>query len=200
MTAFNHMWMRVSGREGRSVYETVAARYEEAHRHYHTLAHIAACLTELGQTQVDDESRNRIELAIWFHDAVYDVPAKNNEVRSAEFFKKIATEHGVEPTLTEDVIQMIKATAKHEIPPHCDTYAMRLLLDIDLSILGATPERFQEYNENIRQEYASVPNLIYVMKRKQALRRFLDRPNLFFTPEFCQRYEQQARTNIQGLL
>jgi predicted metal-dependent HD superfamily phosphohydrolase len=73
----------------------------------------------------------------------------------------------------------------------------RLLVDIDLSILGATPERFDEYEVQVRQEYAWVPGPLFRRKRGEILQAFLVRPSIYSMPWFRQRLEAQARSNLQ---
>jgi predicted metal-dependent HD superfamily phosphohydrolase len=73
-----------------------------------------------------------------------------------------------------------------------------LLVDIDLAILGADAARFAEYDAAIRKEYAWVPGIVYNMKRKSILQKFLERPAIFTTPRLVERYEQRARANLRA--
>ena len=86
------------------------------------------------------------------------------------------------------------ATRHEVLPEHDDA---RLLVDIDLAILGADPERFAEYDAQVRAEYAWVPWPIYGIKRKQVLQGFLQRQAIYATPYFHARLEQQARANLR---
>ena len=54
-------------------------RYCEPHRRYHNIAHIAELLWRGRECDLSDEQ----VLAVWYHDAIYDVPSQDNEVRSA---------------------------------------------------------------------------------------------------------------------
>ena len=172
--------------------------YEERHRHYHTLTHIEECLGEAASVPLDEPSRARLCLAIWFHDAVYAIGCTDNEVQSAELFRRSAP--GLPAGLVEDVALLILATQRHEVTPQNDSPLLRLFLDIDLAILGAPAERFARYDREIRQEYASIPLLFYAPKRKKALRRFLDRPPIYSTELFRDRYEASARANLLRVL
>jgi predicted metal-dependent HD superfamily phosphohydrolase len=194
--AFLALWQAVTGKAGDELYAEISGRYCEPQRYYHTLAHISACLSELQQLSLPRALQERIGLAIWFHDVVYDPLARDNEQQSAGFFQKKASADGMAPDLIQEVSSMIEATMRHEAPSEAEARATRLLIDIDLAILGASPARFRAYDEAIRREYAAVPALIYRRKRRQVLRSFLDRQNLFCTPEFRERYEQQARKNL----
>lgn len=198
--AFRALWYDVTGQSGDKVYTELSGHYSEHRRHYHTLAHISACLSELESLVLTPDLRQRIRLAIWFHDVIYDPAARDNETRSAEFFQKQALAAGMAHHLVQDVSCMIEATQRHEAPPGPNAYETSLLIDIDLAILGASPARFRLYDEAIRKEYAHVPAFLYGPKRKKILREFLDRRNLFSTPEFKEKYERQARENLLGII
>jgi predicted metal-dependent HD superfamily phosphohydrolase len=71
-----------------------------------------------------------------------------------------------------------------------------VLVDVDLSILGATQSRFDEYERQVREEYGWVPEPIYRRKRREILESFLGRPAIYNTARFIGRYEQQARANL----
>jgi pantetheine-phosphate adenylyltransferase len=198
--AFLRLWRDATGQAGDELYGEISERYCEPQRHYHTLTHISACLSELQQLSLTRVEQERIGLAIWFHDVIYDPLASDNEERSAEFFQGKATAAGMPLDLIQQVSSMIEATKNHEALPHPDGRATRLFIDIDLAILGASPVRFRAYDEAIRKEYASVPAVIYNPKRRHALRRFLDRQNVFCTSEFRERYERQARENLLSVV
>lgn len=72
--------------------------------------------------------------------------------------------------------------------------------DIDLAILGATPERFDQYEEQIRQEYIQVPWKMFCMGQATILRKFLEQPMLYDSPIFQQKFEQIARASKFGAL
>ena len=88
---------------------------------------------------------------------------------------------------------MVMATRHAAVPPDPDA---RVLVDVDLSILGAPAARFDEYEAQVREEYAWVPGFIYRRERRKILQGFLARPAIFSTAPFLERYEQQARVNI----
>ena len=161
------------------------ARYSEPHRHYHTLAHIEHMLELLPHA---DETT---VAAVWFHDAIYDGP--RNEERSAELAAHALRELGFEQIAL--VERMILATKRHEpgdLPDHALAF-----LDADLAILGSERERYDEYVRQVRQEYAYVPDAQFREARNAILRTFLERPRLFFTGQFFDRFEVKARANLQ---
>ena len=68
-----------------------------------------------------------------------------------------------------------------------------MLIDSDLAILGASESAYQAYANQIRQEYAWVPETDYRMGRRKVLERFLARPRIF---HYLADLEASARRNI----
>src|SRR5688572_17453494 len=59
----------VPARSGAETFDALVKAYADPGRYYHNLDHLAAVLAELDAP--DEEARPRVELAVWFHDAVY---------------------------------------------------------------------------------------------------------------------------------
>lgn len=178
----------------RRTIDALIARYTEPHRAYHNLEHIVACLRELDREHPIATPYDAIEWAIWFHDAIYDSQAKDNEERSAELALRTMRELGITNPSAADVTRRILATRHRDTPVRDDE---RLLIDIDLSILGQSPAVFDRYDEAIRREYAWVSDEDYRRGRTAVLRSFLDRETIYHTPVFKSRLESQARENLR---
>lgn len=103
---------------------------------------------------------------------------------------------GADAAVQGRVERLIMATKHDAAEPAADAPDQQLLVDIDLAILGAAPERFAEYGRQVRAEYGWVPGLVYRTKRKAVLKSFLARPRLYGTAHFRERYEAQARRNL----
>lgn len=88
---------------------------------------------------------------------------------------------------------LILATKKHDGSLDQDAAVM---VDVDLSILGQEPKRFDEYENQIGREYNWVSQSELVVGRTAILKTFLDRPSIYSTDFFRNRYEQQARENL----
>jgi predicted metal-dependent HD superfamily phosphohydrolase len=181
-----------------AIYRTLVARYCEPHRAYHTLAHVEHALRELDGVRDLAEDPVAVELALWFHDVVYDIGASNNEEESARLAREAATNLGLTATRVDRVSQLILAT-RHDSPPtDADS---RLVVDIDLAILGQPAERFDAYEEAIRKEYAPVIEqrgaAQFDAGRARILRRFLSRPTIYSTEYFRHKYEDAARANLR---
>ncbi|MBV1881344.1 MAG: hypothetical protein KUG82_06905 [Pseudomonadales bacterium] len=73
----------------------------------------------------------------------------------------------------------------------------KYLLDIDLSILGATPALYAEYETWIRKEYRYVPGFFYKKGRRKVLESFLAQPSIYLSADFKERNESAARTNLE---
>jgi predicted metal-dependent HD superfamily phosphohydrolase len=178
-------------------YTALLTAYSEKHRHYHTVEHIDHCLHELDNEVALANEPAEVELAIWFHDAVYNPHRSENEEKSAELACALLQRHRVDAERIARVHAHIMAT-RHEAP--AATPDAQLVVDIDLSILGATEEAYSRFEENVRKEYRWVPSTIFRRKRAEILQSFLERPNIYSTKPFRARYEAQARRNLESVL
>jgi predicted metal-dependent HD superfamily phosphohydrolase len=178
-------------------YERLVALYSEKHRHYHTLQHISECLGEFDAAISQAHDPVAVELAIWFHDAIYKPRAADNEERSAALAKECLTAAAAALALIAAVGGLVLDTKAHVTSGHPDS---PLLIDIDLSILGQPEARFDEYERQVRAEYSWVPQIIFRPKRVAILRGFLDRPRIYATDLFFDKYEQAARANLERSL
>ncbi|MCU4386877.1 MULTISPECIES: HD domain-containing protein [Acinetobacter] len=182
--------------EPQKVFNKLIAAYSEKQRAYHTLQHLYECLTLLESSRADFSDAYAVALALWFHDAVYDPQAKDNELKSAELFEKyMAQDLSVE--IVEKIKRWIIATQKHELTNELD---LQFLLDIDLAILATSPARFAEYEQQIQQEYAWVDSDVYSIKRIEVLAHFYQTEPLYQTEYFQQNFEQRAKQNLKRIL
>ena len=178
-----------------ALYTQLLAAWSEPQRHYHTLQHLAECLT-LADSQRDEMTHPaEVVLALWFHDAVYDVRAHDNEARSAQWAAQVLNEAGVSPDECARIDALIMATC-HGAAASPGTPDSALLVYIDLAILGSEESRFAEHEAQIRAEYAWVPPEVFAVKRRAVLRSFLDRPRIYTTDTMHARFETQARVNL----
>lgn len=195
---FEHSWDRCwrglgAGGDGHGLMDKLLEAYSEPQRHYHTTQHLGECLALFDQHRHEVSAWAEVEIALWFHDAVYDVRAHDNEARSADWAGLALSLAGVASERVERVQALILAT-RHQAQPMSPEEA--LVVDIDLAILGADPARFEEYDAQIRAEYAWVPRLIYRQKRRAILRSFLERDPLYHIGSLRQLLEAQARVNL----
>ncbi len=172
---------------------SLLARWAEPHRKYHTPQHLRECLDLFARHRALAERPGEVAIALWFHDAVYDTVRHDNEAESAAWARRALIDAGADAAVADRVHALIMATRHSEVPSTRDA---RLLVDIDLAILGADPARFAEYERQIRDEYGFVPEALFREKRAAILRAFLERPALFSTPACADRYDAAARVNL----
>jgi predicted metal-dependent HD superfamily phosphohydrolase len=195
---FAHVWRGLGARDdGGPVFAWLVAQYAAPTRAYHTQEHIAECLAWLDRVRTLAEHPLELEAAIWFHDAVYEVPASDNEARSGELAVEHALSSGIAAGSAARIAALIACTTH---AAHADGADARLLVDIDLSILGAPPHRYQRFERDVRREYAIVPDELFREGRVQVLNSFLERFAIYETPYFSERLERQARENLSAAI
>ena len=172
--------------------------YRDPRRHYHDIGHIEAMLAGFQDCRPLLHDAGAIELAIWFHDAVYDAAAPDNEERSADLARQVL-DRRLEPERLERVAALILATKKHEFTDGTgaeERSDLAYFLDLDLQILGAEAERFDAYEAAVRREYAHVPETAWRIGRTTVLQRFMVRSRLYFSNLFAEKLEERARANL----
>jgi len=179
--------------DGTDLHRRLVGCWSEKQRHYHTLQHLRECFEHFDSSRAEMRKPAEIAVAIWFHDAFYDPTRDDNEKRSADWAHDAAVEDGVPEATAQRLLQMVMATVDHMPQPDTD---LQLLVDIDLSILGAETARFDESDVQVRREYAHVPEPEWRVARKRVLRGFLDRQRLYGTERFHSMFEVRARENI----
>lgn len=175
------------------------AAYSEPHRHYHDERHLDECLRQLDQ--VDDLSgreRQLLRWAILWHDAIYDPRLTGNEERSAILAERELSACGVEAADAAEVARLIRLTERHKADPIDRLGA--LLISIDLAILGSDPDRYRRYVRDVRAEYMHVPDPMWRAGRSEVLQRLLRAEPLYPEPGFRDRFEAQARLNMDDEL
>lgn len=187
------LWSSLGAEPPPSLLGDLQGRYREPHRAYHTLRHLDECFAAFDSARAQAEHPAEIELALWFHDAIYDTRAADCEEQSARLSREALAQAGLDPVRIARVEALVLAT-KHSNPATGGD-AM-LLLDVDLSILGAETARFDEYEEQVRREYAWVPEAAFRAARRRILASFEARPRLYQTPSFAARLESRARANL----
>jgi predicted metal-dependent HD superfamily phosphohydrolase len=168
------------------------ARYAEPHRRYHTLRHLDECFARIEPVRERAERVGELEAALWYHDAVYDPHASDNEARSADLAVRAMERAGLGEAACERVRALIMATRHDALPAPGDA---ALLVDVDLGILAAPPARFDEYEEEIRAEYVWVPGPLFRRKRREVLSGFVARERIYVSGAFDSD-ERRARENL----
>ena len=181
-------------------FDRIVMAYKEPQRFYHTVQHISECLGLLDWLV---ESRSMepqliLEMALWYHDVVYQPQSSDNEQCSADQAREFLQTGRCRHIKMIDSLIMATCHLK-DTGKAAKTKLAQWIVDIDLAILGSSPQRFTQYETQIRQEYAWVPEALYQQKRQAVLMQFLHRPHIYQSPLFQQRFEAQARRNLSGI-
>lgn len=200
LSKLKHVWFELHQHyhfsEPDKSFNILIAAYSEKQRSYHTVQHLYECLSLFESVQSKLNDVHAVALALWFHDVIYDPQAKDNELRSAELFEQYMAQD-LSVNIVHKVKRWILATQKHVPTNELD---LQFLLDIDLGILAATPERFLQYEQQIQQEYSWVDPDVYSIKRKEVLAHFYQSEPLYQTEYFQQNFERRAKENLRELL
>lgn len=176
------------------VFTNLLGSYGEPHRAYHTVQHLQECFAAFESASGLAQSPGAVALALFYHDAIYDTHARDNEEKSAELARQVLAGVGAGEPIQSYVTGLILVT-RHAAMPETDD--QQLVVDIDLSILGAPKERFDEYERQVRQEYSWVDDAIFRTVRSKILQEFLARPAIYSTASFRDRLERPARENLR---
>ncbi len=196
--SFQGLWRRslstgVVDNLSSDLYHRLIQAYREPHRVYHTLKHIENCFAMLQKVRHLVKKPDALALAIWFHDAIYDLSAVTNEQRSADWFM-METDGLFDDELRRLVYAHIMATlhSGKEIQSHDS----RFMVDIDLSSFGLPWTEFLSDSNRVREERCDISDEEYFTKQYGFHKELLERPRFFRSDYFFHHYEKQARQNL----
>lgn len=190
-------WLQISMQwnasedHAKTVFDDLVRRYCANTRFYHSLSHIEMMLKLAEQYQSEVTQWDAIYFAIWFHDAIQGMLV-DGEKESALLCKQSLQQLNAPKAMVNATYEMILATKQHKPTHKAD---LGIFLDLDLAILGADWNQYQEYTKQTRKEY-SVPNWMFNRGRKQFLQSKLAQPTLFNSLIFREKYESRARSNM----
>jgi predicted metal-dependent HD superfamily phosphohydrolase len=196
LAAWHEAWLSAGARTlDADLHAALIESYQEPRRDYHTLQHLREALALLPRWAAAAPNPPRVALALWFHDAVYDPRAAShaNERRSADWARSAAWACGTSDDTADALHMLVMATCHDAEPLGPDA---QLLVDIDLAILGADAARFDEYERQVRAEYAHVPDDAFREGRRRILQQFLARPVIYRTAAARHALERAARANL----
>ncbi|NVO33178.1 HD domain-containing protein [Hymenobacter lapidiphilus] len=182
-----------------STYQQLSAAYSGSGRYYHDLRHVQALLDTVDEYAGMVVDREVVELAVWFHDAVYNYLSSENEALSAELARQFLAHSTLSAERQARVAYLIECTTRHAAA-HAPAPDLDFFLDADLRVLGAEPADYAEYAQQIRQEYRLVPAVLYRRGRRKVLEQLLAAPALYRTAAFHDRFEAAARRNLRAEL
>jgi predicted metal-dependent HD superfamily phosphohydrolase len=177
---------------GRDLYVELVSRWSEPHRHYHDVRHLAGTLEALDLLEDDAASSPVVQLAAWFHDAVYEGVAGVDEQQSADLAERMLGDlpgHDV-----DEVVRLVLLTAGHD--PQPGDAAGTALCDADLSILGALPGRYDVYVRDVRLDYSHIEDASWAVGRTAVLDSLLALNPLYRTPMGQELWQERAAANL----
>ena len=194
LARWQSLWRELGASDsGDDLFRRLVACYSEPHRKYHTMQHLEECFAHLENVRSLAEHAGEVELALWFHDAIYDTKKKDNEERSAEWARDSALSAGLTVDQASRIYELVMTTMHSAVPLGRDA---AVAVDIDLGILGSDAARFDEYEVQVREEYSWVPGPLYRAGRRKILQEFANRKNIYSTDYFRAKCEAGARDNI----
>jgi len=172
----------------------IVKNYSSKKRYYHTLQHLDNLLSQLTDVQGEIQNWETILFTLFYHDIIYNSIKSDNEEKSAELAEKRMKQITVSNYKIELCKEQILATKSHIKSTDSDT---NYFTDADLSVLGQSWEKYSLYYNNVRKEYSIYPDLVYNPGRKKVLKYFLSLNRIFKTDFFYNKFEIQARQNLQ---
>lgn len=176
------------------VFTALVKAHSAPNRYYHNLNHIEHLLSRIESIAELGDRLSVIYFSAWFHDYIYDPKAKDNEISSAVYAQATLNKLNIAPVIIQSVKQIILSTQDHQ--PLINSIDNLIFLDVDLAILGTSPNKYLKYAQAIRQEYSWLGDHEYQQGRKQVLTNFLARERIYYTDYFYQKLELTARDNL----
>jgi len=200
VASLSRRWLLLTGslgledKKARRTFAGLVGRYTEKWRFYHTLEHVEAVLDTAEELKVLASDYTAVQLAVWFHDVVYDPQAEDNEIRSAEYARRTLVELGLAPEMAKRVSDLILTTISHTA--EAGDIDAQILIDADLATLGVGEVRFRSQSEALRQEFSWLSDKEYRQNREQILNSFLERDRIYYTDQLFDTLEDKARRNL----
>jgi len=199
MLALKNIWINLASKYSNDseciekLWVEIVEKYSFAGRYYHNLSHIEYIMEKVEAFKEKIKDIDSVMFSVFYHDIIYDVSNRDNEVRSAEVVLEHLRNLGVPKDIIYKTFYQIIQTRNHTGDNDYDT---NLFLDFDLAILGDTPQKYSNYATNVRKEYSMYPDSQYNEGRKKVLEHFLSMDTIFKTDEFKKSHEQLARVNL----
>lgn len=177
------------------VLDEILRRYGEPHRRYHAVSHLDAMFRLLAEHAPEVAAGSPARLAVWWHDAIYDPRARDNEEQSAALARDHLIAMGVADPLIATTVELTLMTRHHWRATGADA-AGEAFLDADIAILGAPPHIYDRYSADVRTEYAYASDDAFRAGRSAFLRGALAEPRLYRSAGFFAAFEASARANL----
>ncbi len=176
------------------LWEELKKAYQAKGRYYHTIKHLEDLHGHLLEMKPHIQNWHAVLFTLFYHDFIYSIHNSDNEEKSANCAIDRMKQLSVPLALIEITRLQILATKAHTLSPDSDT---NYFTDADLSVLGQERQTYTHYAQHVRKEYGFYPNLIYNPGRKRVLRHFLTMPRIYKTELAFQKWERNARLNLE---
>lgn len=198
------LWYRVGakGNNAWRVYLDLVTCYTERHRYYHAFSHLMQVLKEFEQIKHLCANPDAVEMALWYHGAIYLLGEDDNKEKSAELAQKILHQIRLPDVFIDEVVRLILLTKEHNVTRE-DGKDGAMLTDVDLSIFGQLPFVFDKYESDVWKEYVREGKMsddIFRQGRRKFVEGFLERKYIYRTPYFRAKYEKAAQANLKRSL
>lgn len=177
----------------KKLWDEIEQSYSTPHRYYHTLEHIKEIISYLYPVKEQISDWDTIVFSTFYHDITYDIKSRDNEENSSLIAEERLQALSYDSEKIDKCIAQIIGTKDHKKSEDSDT---NFFIDADLSILGASWEKYINYSHQIRKEYFIYPDSVYKKGRKEVLERILGMKCIYKTDYFHKNLEEKARTNI----
>lgn len=179
------------------LWDELLTHYTDNSRHYHTIQHLDHMYFELLEVKDDITDWQTVLFSLFYHDVIYNVKRSDNELKSADLAAERIKMLGMTDENIAKCKAMIIVSKEHQVSEEVN---VNYFLDADLSILGSSWEKYKEYSEAIRKEYHLYPDFLYKPGRRKVLKHLLSMEKIFKTEHFHDKYELQAKKNLQAEL
>ncbi|MGO4434667.1 DUF4031 domain-containing protein [Paenarthrobacter sp. RAF9] len=173
-------------------------RWGEDGRKYHSRTHLLAVLEALDTLTEPALPARTVSLAAWFHDAVYEGVAGQDEEESALLAEARLSAEGLAPDDVAEVARLVRLTSTHA--PQPGDHAGALLCDADLSVLGGDESSYARYLAAVREDYAHVSDDDFAKGRAAVVRHLLGLEPLFHGERAKALWLEAAHRNLTSEL
>jgi predicted metal-dependent HD superfamily phosphohydrolase len=204
IAALSARWLELVERYGleqttaKWIFTDLVKHYNQPGRYYHTLEHVEAILDTIGPLESEAQEYDTLQLAVWFHDVIFEPLGKDNEARSAEYAFIRLREMGLAEETASRVAELIMMTTDHQAPE--DDIDGQILIDADLAPFGLDKVQFDQQSVAIRKEFSQISDSAYRESRRKFLKVMMEREPLYYTEYFNATLESKARENIAEAL
>jgi dephospho-CoA kinase len=199
-----------------NIWKALEQAYQEPHRFYHVLAHLAYMFHLYDTVKNKLKYPKIVALAIWFHDFVYrtDEEYANNEMASVKAMFDLLQKHlgpNISAMMENDLPMLavagefILSTKGHEVKsPYLLAnedllHDCEVFLDLDLSVLVGDAYTLKWFEQGIRKEFVQYDNKAYGAGRADALSAFAKRPKVMLSEYFTDKNDL-AKQNLIGMI